>query len=147
MIGATPAHAAAMAAIHAASFPARERWGTDAMALQLGLPGVFGLIDPAGALVLARVVADEAEILTLAVTPPLRRQGRARSLLEAAISEAAARGAKTLFLEVSVSNAPARALYGAAGFVEVGRRPRYYPGGADALIMRRLTTCDATATG
>ena len=36
---ATPAHAAALAAIHAAAFPPREAWGADAIALQLALPG------------------------------------------------------------------------------------------------------------
>ena len=74
LVFATPAHAAAMAAIHATSYPPRERWGADAMELQLGLPGAFGLIDPEGGLILARQVADEAEILTLAVTPGLRCQ-------------------------------------------------------------------------
>lgn len=134
---ATSHHAHALAAIHAASFPPRERWGADAMALQLGLPGGFGIIDPRGAMLLARVAADEAEILTLAVMPAARRRGLARALLAAAAAEAAGRGAAALFLEVAAGNLPARALYGAAGFTQVGLRPRYYPGGADALVLRR----------
>ncbi|MFA4893699.1 GNAT family N-acetyltransferase, partial [Brevundimonas sp.] len=40
--------------------------------------------------------------------------------------EAAARGARRLFLEVAEDNEAARALYGRAGFSEAGRRPRYY---------------------
>jgi ribosomal-protein-alanine N-acetyltransferase len=39
-------------------------------------------------------------------------------------------------LEVSANNEAARALYARAGFVEVGRRPRYYASGADALVLR-----------
>ncbi|MCW3474635.1 GNAT family N-acetyltransferase [Limobrevibacterium gyesilva] len=143
MIAATPAHAEAMAEIHAASFPPGERWGIDAMALHLSLPGTFGMIDPQGGLVLARIAADEAEILTLAVAPPARRQGRARALLDAAAGRAAAAGARALYLEVSTANAPALALYAAAGFVEVGRRPRYYADGSDALVLRRGITSGA----
>ncbi|MDE2199943.1 MAG: GNAT family N-acetyltransferase [Rhodospirillales bacterium] len=137
MMVAQAGHAPAMAAIHAASFPPPERWGVDAMALQLGQPGAFGLIDPAGGFLLARVAADEAEILTVAVAPEARRKGLARALLEAAAGTAASRGARRLFLEVATTNAAARALYAGCGFAEIGRRPRYYPGGGDALVLAR----------
>lgn len=137
MIPAHPLHAAALAAIHGAAFPPGERWGADAMALQLALPGAFGWLDPAGGLVLARVAADEAEVLTLAVLPGLRGRGVGRALLGRAMATASGQGALAMFLEVGEDNAPARALYAAAGFAEVGRRPRYYPGGGDALLLRR----------
>ena len=81
-------YAVALAAIHGAAFPAGERWGRDAMALQMELPGVFALIDSRGGMVMARVAADEAEILTLAVVPPARRHGLGRRLVEAAAVEA-----------------------------------------------------------
>lgn len=132
---ATLAHAAVLAAIHATAFPPRERWGTDAISLQLALPGVFGLLHPRGGMLLARVTGDEAEILTLAVEPRARRQGVATVLVTKALAEAHQRGACSVLLEVSVSNAAARALYRGAGFVEVGRRPRYYSDGSDALIL------------
>lgn len=131
-----PAHADALAAIHAAAFPPCERWGADAMALQLALPGVFALLDPRGGLVMARVAADEAEILTLAVHPHCQRQGIARALLAEAGATAAAHGAVAMFLEVALRNTAARALYAAAGFAEVGRRRRYYADGDDAMVMR-----------
>ncbi len=136
LVAATPAHAPAMAAIHAAAFAPSERWGTDAMAIQVALPGAFGFIDPDGAMVLARVAADEAEILTLATAPTLRRQGRGRELLAAAQASAAGAGARTMFLEVSETNDAARGLYAAMGYREVGRRPRYY--GATAALTLRL---------
>ena len=37
--------------------------------------------------------------------------------------------------DLRASNGAARGLYEASGFVVVGRRPRYYPGGEDALLM------------
>jgi ribosomal-protein-alanine N-acetyltransferase len=125
-----------MAAIHAASFPPRERWGEDAMRLQLELPGAFGLIDARGGFVLARVAADEAEILSIAVMPKARQAGLGRTLLTAAMAEARARGAAAMFLEVAAANVAARALYAQAGFRDVGTRPNYYPGGAVALVLR-----------
>jgi ribosomal-protein-alanine N-acetyltransferase len=136
-IVATAAHAAALAAIHQAAFPPGERWGADAMALQLALPGVLALIDPRGGMVMARIAADEAEILTLAVHPDARRQGLARALLAEAADIVAAQGATALFLEVALRNTAARALYAASGFAEVGRRRRYYADGDDAMVMRR----------
>ncbi|HUB44190.1 MAG TPA: ribosomal protein S18-alanine N-acetyltransferase [Acetobacteraceae bacterium] len=133
---ATPAHIVAMAEIHAASFPPREAWEEDAFALQLVMPGVFGLIHPHGGLLLARVTMNEAEVLTLAVAPEARRQGIARALLAAAMATAKRQDACEMFLEVAVGNASAQALYKRAGFTEAGRRPRYYADGGDALVLR-----------
>ena len=113
------------------------------MTLQLGLAGAFGRIHPAGGRVLARIAAEEAEILTLAVAPAARRQGLGRALLLAAMEEAARRGAREMFLEVAAANPAARALYAACGFTEVGLRRGYYAGGGDALILRApLTPAD-----
>jgi len=131
-----PAHAAVLAAIHEAAFPPAERWGPEAIALQLGLPGYHGLYHPAGGMVLLRAAADEAEILTLAVVPAARRQGVGAGLLGAAMRAAAAHGARALFLEVATTNRPALSLYRRLGFAEVGRRSRYYADGADALVMK-----------
>jgi len=152
---ATPAHAAAMALIHAAAFLPAERWGPDAMALQLSLPGAYGFIcllplpkgEGAGGFILARVAADEAEVLTLAVTPSSQSRGLGRRLLQAALDHARTHGAASMFLEVSPANVPALALYARAGFAPVGRRPRYYPGGGDALVLRRAISPGAAAAG
>jgi ribosomal-protein-alanine N-acetyltransferase len=147
ILQATTLHAAAMAEIHAAAFPAGEGWGTDAIALQLAQTGAFGLIDPAGGVLLARVTAGEAEILTLAVAPAVRRQGRALALLNAAVARAHGAGARTLFLEVGAGNEAAKALYAGAGFVEIGRRLRYYANGSDALVLRLGLSAAATTPG
>jgi [ribosomal protein S18]-alanine N-acetyltransferase len=138
-------HAEVLADVHRAAFPARDAWGANAFALQLGLPGVFALFDQRGGLLLARVTQDEGEILTLAVAAAARRQGIGSALVAMAMREAAARGACTLWLEVSAANAAARSLYSKAGFVTAGQRQRYYADGTDALVLRAdLNTCAAT---
>ncbi len=130
-----PVYAAVLAAIHAAAFP-DDPWGAGAFQTQLEMHGVVGLLDERGGLLLMRVTVDEAEILTIGVLPRLRQQGIGRGLLEAALARASTLGALSMFLEVDVGNAAARALYAAAGFQEVGRRRRYYANGADALVLR-----------
>ena len=137
-----------MAAIQAAAFPPREAWGRDAISLQLAMPGVAGWCHPQGGMILARVVADEMEVLTLAVSPAARRRGVGMALLQAALDWGWSAGATVAFLEVAEDNPGARALYARAGFAPAGRRPRYYASGADALVLRRpFTPPDATAAG
>jgi ribosomal-protein-alanine N-acetyltransferase len=84
-------------------------------------------------------VADEAEILTLAVRPETRRRGIGARLVRAAAVRAADLGAERLLLEVAQDNVAARGLYARCGFIEVGRRRGYYarPGAAaaDALTL------------
>lgn len=102
------------------------------------MPGGFGLWRPGEGFVLARAAAGEAEILTLAVLPPARRRGLGQALVSGAMALAIVRAqAEAMFLEVAEGNAGALALYRGLGFAEVGRRKRYYPDGADALVLRR----------
>jgi ribosomal-protein-alanine N-acetyltransferase len=133
---ATPADIGVMAAIHATAFTPPDAWSRDVFGIHLGLPGVFGLLHPSGGMILMRVASDQAEILTIAVTPEARRAGIATSLLSEATARAAAMGATAIFLEVSVVNIAALALYSRAGFIQVGRRPHYYSDNTDALVMR-----------
>jgi len=129
-----------LAAIHAEAFdgPHGAPWSAAAFADLLAQPGVFAADSPDG-FILMRVVADEAEILTLAVRPGARRKGQGARLVGEGVLAAAARGANRVFLEVAEDNAPARALYQRAGFVEAGRRPGYYAGAGgarrDALLL------------
>ncbi|MFD5224659.1 ribosomal protein S18-alanine N-acetyltransferase [Microbacterium sp. NPDC058342] len=79
----------------------------------------------------------DADIQTIALDESFRGRGRGRALLRALITEAVARGAKELFLEVRSDNPVAEALYASEGFAELGRRPRYYqPDDVDAVVMR-----------
>ncbi|PKP68690.1 MAG: ribosomal-protein-alanine acetyltransferase [Alphaproteobacteria bacterium HGW-Alphaproteobacteria-4] len=131
---------AALAMLHAACFTSPRPWSAAEFAGLMALPGVFLLGDSRG-FVLGRAVAGEAELLTLAVTPALRRQGLGRALLAGFEAAAQAAGAEAAFLEVAAANAPARALYAGAGWREAGRRRGYYrlPGGSadDALVLTR----------
>jgi ribosomal-protein-alanine N-acetyltransferase len=89
----------------------------------------------------SRMAADEAEILSIAVAGSHRGRGLSRNLLLTHLGHLAARGVRTVFLEVDENNRPARRLYERAGFGVAGRRERYYrqPGGEplNALLMRR----------
>ena len=134
---AAAADAPALAALHAAAFTPAQAWGAGTIEVLLALPGAFGLWREGAGLVLARMAADEAEILTVGVSPGARRRGHGAALLRGALGSARARGAGAMFLEVAAGNAPALALYAREGFAEVGRRRRYYSDGADALVLRR----------
>ncbi len=90
--------------------------------------------------VIAIAVADEGEIVNIAVDQSQRGHGLGGTLLDSALDEAGRRGAKSLFLEVRVSNTAARALYQSRGFEEVSRRKGYYRSPTeDALVLRRGT--------
>ncbi len=148
ILPAAPPLVAAMAAMHAAAFPSGQAWDEAAIAALLGLPGCFGLVHRSGGMLLARVIAGEAELLTLAVAPSVRRRCIGATLLRRATAQAAAGGAAAMFLEVSAANAPARALYAASGFRPAGRRAQYYPDGSDALVLRAaLTVPGGSAAG
>lgn len=137
----TAKDAPALCAVHAQAF--ETPWDEAAFRDVLAGPGVFGLLaaeaEPRG-LILCRAAAGELEILTLAVATAARRQGLGKALLAAALDAARAAPAAEAFLEVAVDNAPAIALYQAAGFQRAGLRRAYYDRGPagriDALVMR-----------
>ena len=126
----------ALAAIHAEAFDAP--WDATSLSALLASPGVFA-VEEADGFILIRVVADEAEILTLAVRPAARRRGVGARLTGRGALEAARAGARRMFLEVAETNTAAMALYGQAGFVPSGRRKGYYPSTdgrrVDAVVM------------
>lgn len=128
--------AAVLAALHAEVFD--TPWSVAAIGELLDQSGVFTLAYADG-FILCRAVADEAEILTLAVRPTARRGGVGRGLVVGAAAFAAGLGAQRLFLEVAEDNVAARALYAAVGFREEGRRRAYYAQSSgpavDALIL------------
>jgi [ribosomal protein S18]-alanine N-acetyltransferase len=90
---------------------------------------------------LSRIVIDDAEILTIAVTRRAQGRGIGRALLAAHLARLSAAGVRTVFLEVEEGNAAAIRLYRVFGFVDAGRREGYYVK-ADgrkvaALVLRR----------
>jgi len=87
------------------------------------------------------VSAGEAHILNVCVEPGSQGQGLGRRLLEYLLALASVGRVDTVLLEVRPSNDPARALYDALGFNEIGRRRAYYPAQGstreDALVLAK----------
>jgi ribosomal-protein-alanine N-acetyltransferase len=111
----------------------------------LGWRGVVALVSERGTqatgFIIGRQVADEAEILNLAVSPARRRQGEGGALLKAALEEFRSWGVSRVFLEVRESNQAGIAFYEKQGFSKTGRRAGYYRNPNDAAIAmeRKLT--------
>lgn len=137
----------AAAALHKQRFT--PPWSEGDLRAMLAQPLVFGFVarqtnalmrTGLGGFVLSRVVSDEAEILTVAVSSASARLGLGWRLMQAAAREAHRRDAECLFLEVDETNLAAVGLYRKLGFQTVGQRRAYYQG-ADgkrntALVMR-----------
>lgn len=125
---ATGADAPEIAVIQAAAFDAP--WSSnDLRALLEATPSISFLAhedDTPLGFILGRVVADEAEILSLAVRSDLRRRGIGRKLLDVWTRHIAAAGARSAFLEVSAENVAAITLYRTSGYRVTGRRKDYY---------------------
>lgn len=83
-------------------------------------------------------VLDAADMMNLAVSPDYRQQGVGQALVEELVRHLQENRVIALLLEVRVSNMPAISLYEKLGFVQVGRRPKYYHNPReDALILRK----------
>ena len=82
------------------------------------------------------VVDGDVQILKVGVDSAWRRHGIARELLSRVAADARDLGARTCSLEVRAGNEGAQAFYQALGFESLGKRPRYYSDGEDALIMQ-----------
>jgi [ribosomal protein S18]-alanine N-acetyltransferase len=139
----TRSEAEALAEIHAAAFG--HAWSADEFAALLAERTAFAVgvrrVSRLVGFVLVRVVADEAEILTIAVRPNSRGRGFGRMLMDEALRRLHRAGASACFLEVDRGNAPALALYRSLGFAVAGERRNYYRtaaagGDGTALVMR-----------
>ena len=90
---------------------------------------------------LIRTVADEAELLTIAVDPRWRGRGVGRALMDAAFADLMLSPARRMFLEVDEQNLAAIRLYQKLGFATISSRKGYYPrpdgSAATALVMAR----------
>ncbi|WP_375407678.1 GNAT family N-acetyltransferase [uncultured Methylobacterium sp.] len=76
--------------------------------------------------VLSRKIADEAEILTLVLSPSVRGGGLSHRLLREHLAHLAQAGVRSVHLEVDEGNVPALKLYARHGFNQVGERTGYY---------------------
>jgi [ribosomal protein S18]-alanine N-acetyltransferase len=82
------------------------------------------------------VIIDEAHITNIAILPEYQGHKFGEALLRNVMMFAKASGAKTMSLEVRVSNLVAQNLYRKLGFQEGGIRKNYYSdNGEDAIVM------------
>lgn len=144
-----PAHAPVLSALHGHGFD--PGWTASSFMSLLVTPGAYGLIamgeddEPKG-FILWRSITDEADLITVVTHRDYRGQGVAGALLQRSCHLLKEAGVCTFHLEVAVDNHAALRLYKASGFLETGRRPKYYktPDGAiDALAMSLQTTPEA----
>ena len=127
-----------LAVIEASRFP--DPWSRDVLATELSLIesrrytkateeekllGYLGLM----------YVDEDVHVNTIAVVEGAEGKGVGTWLLLEGIEASLLRGAKHLTLEVAVDNERAQRVYRRFGLAPVGVRPRYYPGGVDALVM------------
>lgn len=122
-----------------------EAWTRSQCAGILPMPGVRLIVarldsGQAAGFSLHRTIADEAELLLLAVAPEFRLQGIGRMLLDQFMAHSLNCGVSRVHLEVREGN-PAVVMYRAAGFAVAGRRRKYYRGRFggeyDALTLSR----------
>ena len=129
--------------VMAAAFPERygEAWTRSQCAGILPMTGVrLKLAENDGEIVgfsLYRTIADDSELLLLAVAPDSQGHGIGRELLENFIEEAKKNGATRIHLEVRDGNDATR-VYESAGFVQSNRRRNYYQG-RDGMQYDALT--------
>jgi ribosomal-protein-alanine acetyltransferase len=86
---------------------------------------VIGVVEPDGI----------GHITTIGVAPEYRRKGLARLMMHEVERSFAARGIRTIRLEVRVGNDAAQVLYEQLGYVVVQRMQRYYSNGDDGYLM------------
>ncbi len=82
--------------------------------------------------------SDEAYLSNIMTAPTSRRRGFGEQLLQKVMIWSKASGALQLFLDVDPANASAISLYNKVGFEIIERRPRSYPRGEDAVVMRKI---------
>ena len=118
-------------------------WSRQALTEFMLLPEARALISERGGMptgfILGRMVADEAEILDLAVCEECRRQGEGRALLVELLRRFAESGVSRVFLEVRESNRGAIEFYERMGFRRSGRREGYYREPQEAALVYERT--------
>jgi ribosomal-protein-alanine N-acetyltransferase len=128
-----------LAHTHKLAFTDSRAWSADEFATLL-IQKTTLAVGNADCFILGRVHLDEAEILTLATSPKFQRQGRAKAALQDFLTQIAANGVTTVFLEVAADNEAALGLYQKNGFKQVGLRKGYYrrahQAACDAIVLQ-----------
>lgn len=132
-----------LAGLYAAAFPGARGWSDDEFSSLLASPHCY-LVSSQQSFALGRVIADEAELLTIATHPDHQGQGLGGQCLRGFEQEAIQRGATRAFLEVASDNPAAIHLYESQGWQRAGVRKGYYTRKAgpavDALLLDKTLT-------
>jgi [ribosomal protein S18]-alanine N-acetyltransferase len=131
-----------------------EPWSPSVFMVELGLPHsrlmvARPAIPPAETVmgfICFWLVADELQILNLAVHPDYRHRGVARALLSHCLDRGRENGARVAVLEVRGSNEAAQRLYGGFGFRKVGERAGYYLNRSNVDPLEKDTVSARSAT-
>ncbi len=134
-----------IATIHAAALP-YQCWDKIAITGMLAVAHHYiriAMIDEkAQGFILWRAVLDEAELLTIAVNPDMKRHKIGSALLSAMLTDASMQGITQCFLEVAEDNIAAQQFYERFDFTQFSRRKKYYQrpdsNRIDAILMRRI---------
>ena len=117
-------------------------WNEEMIAQTFTSPNFYGLVAEDNCQVIGYVGAiycmDQADVALVAVHPNFRRKKIAESMINQLIEQLSRLGVNMFYLEVRVSNYPARRLYEKIGFNQVGIRKNYYENAEDAIVMARL---------
>lgn len=114
-----------LAATHAAAFQNARGWSAAEFTRLLAQDTTL-LIGDAASFILASIVLDEAEILTVATHPENQRQGRAHANFADLDRQLAEHSVTRIFLEVAADNQSAITLYTQLGFAKIATRSGYY---------------------
>lgn len=133
-------HAEAVAKLETVCF--HDPWSIDSIRSEVENPLSLWIVAEDDGRVVGYVgsqsVLGWADMMNLAVDPEYRQRGIGKTLVTELIDRLKENEVTCLTLEVRVSNAPAIDLYIGLGFVQVGRRPKYYSNPKeDALILRK----------
>ena len=131
--------------IHAAALP-YQCWDKIAITGILAVPHhhirIAVIDEKAQGFIIWRAVLDEAELLTIAVNPDMKRHKIGSLLLSAMLADISMKPVKQCFLEVAEDNIAAQQFYERFDFTEFSRRKKYYQrpdsNRIDAILMRRI---------
>ncbi len=140
LLDAGPGDLDGVAELEHRSFPVP--WKREYFEAEVGAPHRYNRVALAGdgglvGYVFCAWAGGELHVNKIAVASPFRRRGIATLLMMDVLAFAERMRVEEIYLEVRVSNSPARKFYRGLGFVEAGRRARYYLDGEDALVMVR----------
>ena len=85
----------------------------------------------------AKVGGDQADVMTIGVRAHARGRGIGATILDELLTWSCEAGAREIFLDVRPSNEGAIGLYESRGFVEIGRRPRYFRNPVEEAVEMR----------